>query len=350
MCQCPAVVVGLNDGEQTMTQTKQGATAILKAAAGAVTAQPEQPRSVFGFLKTYKDQIAAALPKHMSADRMARVATTAIRSTPKLLECTPESLFGAIIQCSQLGLEPSNGLGHAYLLPFDKNEKRGNQWVKVSTEVQLIIGYRGMLDLARRSGQIETIEAHAVYAGDTFECELGLNSKLVHVPAWDNPKRGDPATLSFVYAVAKLKDGGTQFQVMSKAGIDAIRERSKAKNSGPWVTDYEQMALKTVVRRLFKWLPVSVEIQNAVSLDEAADRGEQNAGAILDGDFIREPVQRVEPEDAPSFESVLALAQSATNEDDLNLAADLARNLSEEQRQQIDQVVATRAPDLGRQF
>ena len=331
--------------------TKPGATSVLKAAAGAVATQgAEPPKSVFGFLKTYKDQIAAALPKHMSADRMARVATTAIRSTPKLLECTPESLFGAIIQCSQLGLEPSNGLGHAYLLPFDKNEKRGGQWVKVSTEVQLIIGYRGMLDLARRSGQIETIEAHAVYAGDTFECELGLNSKLVHIPAWDNPKRGDPATLIFVYAVAKLKDGGTQFQVMSKAGVDAIRERSKAKNSGPWVTDYEQMALKTVTRRLFKWLPVSIEIQNAVSLDEAADRGEQNMGAILDGDYVREQVAQVAGDDAPSFDSVLALAQSATTEEDLQLATDLARNLSDEQRAQVEQVAATRAPDLGRKF
>lgn len=305
----------------------------------------QEPKSVFVFLKNYKDQIQAALPKHMSADRMARVATTCIRNTPKLLECTPESLFGAIIQCSQLGLEPGNGLGHAYLLPFDKNEKRGNSWVKVSTEVQLIIGYRGMLDLARRSGQIESIEAHAVYEGDKFECELGLDSKLIHIPDWSNPNRGDPAKITFVYAVAKLKDGGIQFQVMSKQGVDAIRERSKAKNSGPWVTDYEQMALKTVTRRLFKWLPVSIELQQAVSLDEAGERDEQNHKQIFEGDFIASPSA---PEEAPTMDSILLITKSATTEDEILLALDLSRALSDPQeRQTVEAALKLKRTEIG---
>ena len=301
-------------------------TDLVKAAArgGAVTSQADEPKSVFGFLKLHRDQIAAALPKHMNADRMARVATTCIRTTPKLLECTPESLFGAIIQCAQLGLEPSNGLGHAYLLPFDKNEKQGNEWVKVRTDVQLIIGYRGMIDLARRSGQIISIEAHPVYVGDTFDCSLGLDSKLNHVPDWDNPNRDDPSKLTFVYAVAKLKGGGVQFQVMSKRGVDAIRERSKSKKSGPWVTDYEAMALKTVTRRLFKWLPVSIEMQTAVGLDEAAERGEQNLGSVINGDFKEVEKKLLEATDPETGEV------TKINEDD---AAWLAAMEAEENRQ-----------------
>lgn len=267
---------------------------VKNAARSGAIAKSEAPKSVFGYLKEHKNQIAMALPKHMNADRMARVATTCIRSTPKLLECTPESLFGAIIQCAQLGLEPGNGLGHAYLLPFDKNRKEGNNWVKESTEVQLIIGYRGMIDLARRSGQIISIEAHAVYLGDNFECALGLDSKLNHVPDWDNSNRGDPEKLTFVYAVAKLKGGGVQFQVMSKRGVDEIRLRSKSgakmdkygkENKTPWNTDYEAMALKSVTRRLFKWLPVSIEMQQAVGLDEKGDRGEQNLAHVISADF-----------------------------------------------------------------
>lgn len=328
------------------------ASDVIKTAAtqgGAVTAPAENPKTVFGFLKSYQSEIAKALPKHMSADRMARVATTAIRQTPKLLECEPASLFGAIIQCAQLGLEPSNGLGHAYLLPFDKNEKRGNQWVKVRTDVTLIIGYRGMLDLARRSGQIESIEAHAVYKCDKFECELGLNSKLIHVPDWDNPERNDPAKVVFVYAVAKLKDGGTQFQVMSRQGVEAIRERSKAAKSGPWVTDWEQMALKTVTRRLFKWLPVSIELQNAVSLDEAGDRGEQMHGTVLDGDYIRTP--EAKPlENIASVESIIALIDGAKSVDEIDLARDLIRDLASDADKAACQVHLDNHPDTGRQF
>lgn len=323
---------------------------------GAVATQG-QSKSVFGFMKDYKDQIAAALPSHMTADRMVRVATTCFRTTPKLLECTPESLFGAIIQCSQLGLEPGNGLGHAYLLPFDKNEKRGGQWVKVRTDVQLIIGYRGMIDLARRSGQIESLESHAVYEGDVFECELGLESKLIHKPQWDNPLRESPERLTFVYAVAKLKDGGVQFQVMSRNGIEIIRKRSKAKDSGPWVTDFEQMALKTVVRRLFKMLPVSIEIQNAVSIDEARERGASfnfDPNAINGESCVVEvppSIEIDEPEsNAPiTAENVLLMIESATAED-IPVIQDLANAFDKKFQMQVDVELGKKFPDSGRSF
>lgn len=261
----------------------------LKAVATGQVAKTEKPKDLAHLLASpgVQSQIKAALPRHMTAERMARIATTEMRKVPKLGACDPMSFLGAVIQCAQLGLEPGNALGHAYILPFDKREKVGNQWRTVRTEAQVIIGYRGMIDLARRSGQIVSIDARAVYEGDKFECLLGLDPKINHEPDWQNVNRADPAKLRFVYAVAKLKDGGVQFDVMSRAEVEGIRARSKSADNGPWVTDFPAMALKTVVRRLFKFLPVSIEIQRAVGLDELAEAGlsQQNAG-ILDGDYI----------------------------------------------------------------
>lgn len=260
----------------------------LKAAATGQMITKEKPKDLAHLLATpgVQAQIKAALPRHLSAERMARIATTEMRKVPKLGQCDPMSFLGAVIQCAQLGLEPGNALGHAYILPFDKREKINGQWKTVRTEAQVIIGYRGMIDLARRSGQIVSIDARAVYDGDKFECVLGLDAKVDHVPDWQNPNRADASKLRFVYAVAKLKDGGVQFDVMSRSEVEGIRARSKSADNGPWVTDFAAMAIKTVVRRLFKFLPVSIEMQTAVGLDEMAEHGlsQQNA-AVIDGDF-----------------------------------------------------------------
>ncbi|EBX3585175.1 recombination protein RecT, partial [Salmonella enterica subsp. enterica serovar Typhimurium] len=205
-----------------------------------------------------KEQLAAALPRHMTAERMIRIATTEIRKVPALGDCDTMSFVSAIVQCSQLGLEPGGALGHAYLLPFgNKNEKSGKK------NVQLIIGYRGMIDLARRSGQIASLSARVVREGDDFSFEFGLEEKLVH-----RPGENEDAPVTHVYAVARLKDGGTQFEVMTRKQIELVRAQSKAGNNGPWVTHWEEMAKKTAIRRLFKYLPVSIEIQRAVSMDE----------------------------------------------------------------------------------
>ena len=219
-----------------------------------------------------KSQIALALPQHVTPERLMRVALTEVRKTPALAQCKPESLLAAIMQCAQLGLEPGGALGHAYLVPF-------------RDQVQFIVGYRGMIDLARRSGQVLSIEARAVYEADTFHVSFGLDPDLKHEPAWDAADRGK---LTFVYAVARLRDGGVQFEVMSRAEIEKVRAQSKAGNNGPWVTHFEEMAKKTVIRRLFKYLPVSVEIARAVGLDEAAERGEQaeviDVGCVIEAD------------------------------------------------------------------
>jgi recombination protein RecT len=231
-----------------------------------------------------KAQIATALPRHMTPERMTRIALTELRKTPKLQECEPASFLGAVVQCAQLGLEPGSALGHAYILPFDKRKKVGGTWQTVATEAQVIVGYRGMIDLARRSGQVSSIDARAVHEGDVFECAFGLESSLKHIPNLDDPKRTDKP-LRCVYAVARMKEGGTQFEVMSRHEIEAIRGRSKAADSGPWTTDYTAMALKTVIRRLFKYLPVSIELQTAVSLDERGEAGiSQDLAMVIDAD------------------------------------------------------------------
>jgi recombination protein RecT len=240
--------------------------------------QHKNPTDIAGLMSSpkVKAQMALAMPKHMTADRMMRIALTEIRKVPALGQCNVESFMGAIMQCAQLGLEPGGALGHAYLLPFGNGKAKDGK-----SNCQLIIGYRGMIDLARRSGQIISLTARTVHANDEFRYEFGLEETLVHKPA-----EGERGEITHVYAVAKLKDGGIQFDVMSKSDVDRVRASSKAGNNGPWVTHYDEMAKKTVIRRLFKYLPVSIEIQRAVILDEKADAGvdQDNASAIT-GEF-----------------------------------------------------------------
>lgn len=279
----------------TTSNTPTSATNALRAAAtGTELAKTaDKPKTIATLLQDpqIKAQMALALPKHVTADRLARIALTEVRKVPKLGQCDQTSFLGAIMQCAALGLEPGGALGHCYLIPFE-NKRAGR------VDVQFIIGYRGMLDLARRSGQIVSIEARAVHAKDQFEVELGLESKLVHKPAWGET---NPGPLTFVYAVAKLKDGGVQFEVMSAAEIEAIRDKSQgytmakryAKDgviNSPWATHFEEMAKKTVIRRLFKYLPVSIEIQRAVGLDEQAELGlPQDNPLVVEGQFSAVP-------------------------------------------------------------
>lgn len=262
---------------------------------------------IHSFLKQNEKQILAALPRHLNSDRLIRIALTELSKVPKLRECTAKSLFGAIIQCSQLGLEPGNALGHAYLIPYDKNKKMGDKWVTEATECQFMIGYRGMIDLARRSGQIVSLSAQAVYENDDFEFEYGLNEKLKHIPA-----KGERGELIAAYAIAHLKGGGHQIEVMFRGDIDKIRARSKCAKNGPWVTDYDEMAKKTVVRRLFKYLPISIEMAEAIEKDYKADNGEQNNELVIDGDF--QQVDQEEPESKKSDRIASLLPESDNKE------------------------------------
>lgn len=244
--------------------------------------KPAAPPSLVHMIEGMKSEIARALPKHCSPDRMARIAVTALRTTPKLATCTPASFLGSIMGCSVLGLEPNTPLGQAYLVPYwnSRLEVPGSQ-KKGGNECQLIIGYQGYLDLIRRSGMVASVQAFAVYEGDSFEYELGLDPKVRHKPSED-PNREDKK-LTHAYCVVKLKDKDADpiFLVMPRAQIEKRRMRGasgKKYPSGdpvrtPWDTDYEAMALKTVVRAAVKWAPRSAEMATAADIDERAERG-----------------------------------------------------------------------------
>lgn len=250
------------------------------AAQTAVVQAAKNPTTLLGMIRqpNFQKQMALAMPKSMTPDRLTRIVMTECRKPPALLKCAPESFYGAVLQCAALGLEPGSALGHCYLLPFGNGkDKQGRP------NAQLIIGYRGMIDLARRSGQIVSLQAYCVHEQNTFNYKLGLDPDIEHIPA----SVADRGKVTHVYAVAKLKGGGVQFEVMSRAEIEKVRTSSKAGNSGPWSSHWEEMAKKTVIRRLFKYLPVSIEAVRAVEIDEKTDRGEATTDQdFLDAEFI----------------------------------------------------------------
>src|SRR5699024_9267882 len=222
----------------------------------------KQPKTIEDYLKQMAPAMQEALPKHLDVDRLTRLTMTTIRTTPELRNADVGSLLGGVMQAAQLGLEPGL-LGQCYLLPF-QNRKKG------ITEVQFIIGYKGMIDLARRSGHIQSIYAHAVYENDDFEYELGLDPKLKHTPSMD----ADKGEYIGSYAVAHFKDGGYQMEFMPKAEIEKRRNASPGGRSkySPWNNYYEEMANKTVIRQVWKYLPISVQVQKQVAHNEGTAR------------------------------------------------------------------------------
>ena len=246
----------------------------------AVTTQPKQnPIRALLESESAKKSLAAICAKHLNADRLTRVVLTAANRNPKLLECTRESLWQAVMDCAALGLEP-DALGRAYLIPFEKKKRQGSEWVTDKVLCQLVIGYRGKADLVYRSGLIESLQAQVVYSGDRFEFDYGINEKLSHTPALEGD-RGKPIG---AYAYAKIKGGGFKMDWMTVADINRIRDRSNgyqqavrtAKQynkpiNSPWESDWDEMAKKTVFNRLAKMLPMSAELADNL---ERADRAE----------------------------------------------------------------------------
>jgi recombination protein RecT len=244
-----------------------------------------------------RGQLAAVAAKHMSPERLMRVTANAIRTTPKLQECEPLSFLGALMQCAALGLEPNTVLGHAYLIPFDKSTKINGSWVKVP-QVQLIIGYKGLIDLARRSGHITSISANIHYSDDElWEYEEGTEAKLRHVPG---PQDGKPL---HAYAIAKFVEGGHAYVVLPWAQVLKIRDGSQGwqsavkfgkKEGSPWFSHETAMAKKTAIRALAKFLPLSVEFREAVAVDQDGGAKVDYArfalnpeeGATIEGEYV----------------------------------------------------------------
>lgn len=237
--------------------------AIQTSSNGQVQREAKAQPSLAQMLAGMGKELERALPKHVSADRMMRIATTALRANPDLAKCNQMSFLGCVLSAAQLGLEVNTPLGQAYLIPR-KSKDHG-------MECTLQIGYQGFMDLARRSGEVSAIYAEAVYQGDAFGYELGLEKKLSHKPSEDPGREDGP--LTHVYAVAKLKSGEALFAVLTRSQVEKYRKRGGDRRFSPWDSDYEAMAKKTAVRRLFTWIPKSAEIAGAVALDEAPELG-----------------------------------------------------------------------------
>lgn len=222
--------------------------AITQAAAKNEVSETKKPQTIRDYVKVMEGQFAKALPKVMTPERFTRIALSALSNTPKLMECDRNSFLGALMNAAQLGLEPNTPLGQAYLIPYGK-------------QCQFQIGYKGLLDLCYRSGDVASVQAQVVYENDKFEYALGLEPKLVHVPAIEN--RGKS---KFVYAVLKLKNGGYVFEVMSMDDVKTHAEKySKAFNNGPWKTNFDEMAKKTVLKRVLKYAPIRSDFVTADS-------------------------------------------------------------------------------------
>lgn len=264
---------------------------LVQSATNAVaTDKPRTPSQLVGdYLKNMMPAIKQVLPKHVTADRMSRIALNVIRTNPKLLQCNINSLMGGVMEAAKLGLEPGL-MGQCYLIPFDKKQKQGNKWVVVDTEAQFIIGYKGLLDLVRRSGQVSTIEARTVHENDLFDFDYGLDSKLTHKPTLTN--RG--AAIAY-YAVAKLKDGGYSFLVMSKEEMEQYKAKySKAGDYGPWKDEFDAMARKTVLRQLIKYLPISVEhLSNFDEMEGSEIHKEVEHANVMDMGYIPETQENI---------------------------------------------------------
>ena len=270
----------------------------------------EQPKNFPAMLEQFKGEIARALPKHINPDRMARIALTAFRMTPKLGECDPRSVFAAVIQSSQMGLEVGL-MGEAHLVPF------GNQ-------CQLIPGYTGLMKLARQSGLVQDIYAHEVRVNDQFTLKLGMERSLEHEPMTgfggfpaSDEERGDVAGF---YAVAVFKDGSRTFVAMGRKEVEKIRDNSRGyqaakryKKESVWDSDFTAMGLKTAIRRLCKFLPKSPELAAALALDAASEQGKEqnlNLNDVIEGNYApvvdEETGEITEPDGAKATQAKVA--------------------------------------------
>lgn len=219
----------------------------------------DQYQTIKAALEKNKQAMAEVIPSYLSPDRLLSLALLSIRKTPALQECPISTLLGCVVEASRLGLELGGSLGQAYLVPFRE---------KGQPMAQMIIGYRGFVELMRRSGDVSSIRAVIVHQRDHFTLREGLEQVIDHVPYLE----GDPGPMRFVYAVAKFsRSGDYQAVFMTKAEVDTVRARSRAGASGPWSTDYEEMAKKTAVRRLAKLMPLTVEAAEAIERDDESN-------------------------------------------------------------------------------
>ena len=249
----------------------QNAGIIQKAAQKTAVASASSGTTLKSYLNQMEGEIKKALPSMISAERFTRICMSALSSNKALQNVDPASFLGAVMPSAQLGLEPNTPLGTAYIIPY-------------GGKATFQLGYKGLLTLAYRSEAISTIQSQIVYENDTFEFSFGLDSKLNHVPA--RTGRGEPI---YVYAYYQTKDGGYGYDVMSIEDVrNHAKKFSKAFGSGPWQSDFESMAKKTVLKRLLKYAPLSVEAASAVNSDETIRTHIADDMSLVDTEYVSE--------------------------------------------------------------
>lgn len=261
-----------------------------------VQAVPRADAVLFHMLEKAKGRIAEALPRHLTPERMIRMAMTVFHQTPDLQRCNPTSILACVIQASQLGLELSGPLGHAWMVPYGGT-------------AQFQVGYRGFIELAFRSGKVASFPMRTVHENDKFRVFYGTKQGIEH-----EQHRGDRGPVIGYYSVLYLKGGGENpdFEFMSKADIDQHMKRyvKNLGKSSPWVTAYDAMAMKTTVRRLAKRAPLSTEMQIAVGADEAADLGGGAWQGLAAGELLPGPAEESDRVTAEQLQQLDALART----------------------------------------
>ncbi len=256
---------GQQGGQATMPAPSNGngngGTAIVKPVPTRLSAK----------LESASDRIKAALPKHLTAERLIQVVSVIHYRTPRLQECDPDTIVSSVLQGSALGLDFSLVTGEAYLVPVWNKDLYGKG--KGGMECQFRPGYRGLVKLAKNAGEVVYVQARRVYEKDVFHYRFSPDLEFLH-----EPHRGaDKGRVLDVYAYAKLRSGDPLIEVMPYEEIEEIHKRSegykyaareKKQEFGPWVSDRGEMEKKTVIRRLCKSFSMSPELAEAIEADD----------------------------------------------------------------------------------
>lgn len=252
--------------------------AIQKATERSQIAKGGEPKNMQQYIKKMESEIAKALPSVMTPERFTRITLSALSANQKLQETTPQSFLGAMMTAAQLGVEPNTPLGQAYLIPYRN---------KGVMECQFQLGYKGLIDLAYRSGEISVIQAKTVYEGDTFTYSFGLEPELKHIPCQD----GEKGEVTHFYAMFRTKDGGYGFDVMTVDEVRAhARKFSKSFSNGPWQTNFEEMAKKTVLKKVLKYAPMKSDFVRGITQDETVHKS-------ISDDMFSEPTIYIEADE-----------------------------------------------------
>jgi recombination protein RecT len=295
--------MAIANGNQALRQKAQNQVAPV---------EEKKPKTIADYLQAMTPEIAKAVPKHVTPERITRIALTAIRINPTLLECTRDSLLAGVMTSAQLGLEPNTPLGQAYLIPYNRSIKTNGNWTKVK-EVQFQLGYQGILDLAYRTGEYKDIYVEEVYEKDDFGYGLGLERFLTHSPCEDE----DRGQLTYIYAVYHTKNGGHDFKAWSVNKImahakkysqawDSQKQQFNGGDRNPWVSNFSAMGKKTVLKDLLKYAPKSIEFARVLTSDETVKKeiaSDMSEVEPLDIDYsVNEPTSEAETAPLPDHD------------------------------------------------